>query len=625
MRRVLLLALLLMAAALAGKLGAQRNAGSKSAILHSKHDFRARSAAAIHSANGKDACVFCHTPHNAAANSGYLWNQRLSQRDLPAYSSSTMQASVTAIRPQEVSKLCLSCHDGTIALGDTVNDGLIPFVQGAGYTLPASSRSNLGGNQSFTGHHPFGFAPQPGPEMQAPPPYDAVRLDSSGKIQCTTCHDPHNERIDPTAGMFLVKSNESSRLCITCHQKSGWMDSAHRQPADLDADLKYTSNQGAHTGYLGVSKNGCETCHRPHAPETSARLVKFTEEGTCFQCHDGSVAGRNIKTEFLSKTYKHPVMITPSVHDAAENPNSPSHPLPETAAGSLRHSECVDCHNPHFANGRAAQAPAVSGALLGASGQSAGNAYLPRAANEYEVCFKCHGDSANRPQILDRGDAGIGFGRNPQRQRDLAFDATNVRLQFTQSVSAHPVTRAVNASLAEVPSLRPSMVTPAGAPISTRPLFSGTLIYCTDCHNSDSGRNLQDSSSGPRGPHASNIQHLLERENSLEAPPIRPGLTASGIPYSRANYALCDKCHDLDRSILQDRSFPKHQEHIRQQSAACSTCHDPHAASAPMLVSFDSSIVGPSSDGRLQFTRLGPGHGSCSLLCHGKDHKGERY
>src|SRR5208337_4108249 len=93
--------------------------GKISAVLNSKHDFRASSQANIRSVSGRDACVFCHTPHNA--NPGiYLWNQKLSKAEFPAYASTTLQANVAPIRSQEVSKLCLSCHDGTIALGDTV-------------------------------------------------------------------------------------------------------------------------------------------------------------------------------------------------------------------------------------------------------------------------------------------------------------------------------------------------------------------------------------------------------------------------------------------------------------------------------------------------------------------------
>jgi predicted CXXCH cytochrome family protein len=623
MRYFFCIAFLLLAVGIAEVLHAQAN--NKSAILNTKHDFRAGSQAEIRATSGNDVCVFCHTPHNAGSSS-YLWNHKLSTRDFPTYTSSTLQSTVTSIQPQDVSKLCLSCHDGTIALGDTVNDGSISFVQGNGYTLSATSASNIAGDQTFANDHPFGFIPRTNSEVVPPPPMDAVHYDKSGKLQCTSCHDPHREDADSTTRKFLVKNNSTSKLCLSCHQKTGWDTSAHNRPPDSAEDLRYSQTQGAHTGYVGVRNNGCESCHRPHAPLVGERLIKFSEENVCFQCHDGSVADRNIKTEFVGKTYKHPVLVTPSNHDAAENPNSASHPLPETAVGSPRHAECNDCHNPHMATNSNAIPPLVSGALTGVKGQSAGNSFLTSSANEYEVCFKCHGDSANKPQTLDKGTAGIGYGRNAQRQFDIGnLNAFNTRIEFTMSSSYHPVTRARNLSQAEVPSLRPNVITPGGAPISSRSLSGGSLIYCADCHNNNSGRNLGDSSSGPSGPHASTLPHILERNSAMEPPPATPGNNTSGVTYTLSNYGLCDKCHDVQNSVLADRSFRRHSLHVREQRAACSTCHDPHGSSSPMLINFDRSIVAANSNGVLQYTRTSPGHGTCSVRCHGKDHNNLSY
>jgi len=622
-RAKLSIALLLLAcASIAELMNAQAN--GKSSIINSKHDFRATSSAQIRSATGQDACVFCHTPHNAGSAS-YLWNHKTSTSDFPVYSSSTLQSTVTPIQPQDVSKLCLSCHDGTIALGDTVNDGSIAFVQGGGYTLPANSASNLAGDQTFANDHPFGFVPRIGAETVNPPALDPVKLDRSGKLQCNSCHDPHKEDADPITRKFLVKPNQASAVCITCHQKLGWEMSVHNRPPDPSEDSRYTQLQGAHTGYNGVNNNGCESCHRPHAPQVAQRLIKQMEENVCFQCHDGTVTNRNIKTEFTAKTYKHPVLLTPSVHDAAEGPTSAANPLPETSTGQARHAECADCHNSHTANTSTAQPPLVSGALTGVKGQSTGNTLVPAAVNEYEVCFKCHGDSANKPQSLDTGTAGIGYGRDPQRQFDAGnLNAYNTRLEFTQGISYHPVTRARNLSLAEVPSLRTNMIAPGGAPISGRSLSGASQIYCSDCHNNDTGRNLGAAGTGPAGPHGSNLPHLLERSNALEPAPAVPG-GGSGIAYTLSNYALCDKCHDVQNSVMADRSFSRHNLHVQGKGTACSTCHDPHASSSPMLVNFDRSVVSRNSNGVLQFTRTSPGHGTCSLRCHGEEHSDRSY
>nr|MBA3914081.1 hypothetical protein [Terriglobales bacterium] len=93
-------------------------------IVNSKHDFRVQSTAAIRSTSQGDPCVFCHTPHNSTPGT-YLWNRKLPKQNYPGYSSTTMQSSPSHIQSEDVSKLCLSCHDGTIALGETLSDGMV--------------------------------------------------------------------------------------------------------------------------------------------------------------------------------------------------------------------------------------------------------------------------------------------------------------------------------------------------------------------------------------------------------------------------------------------------------------------------------------------------------------------
>jgi hypothetical protein len=175
-----------------------------------------------------------------------------------------------------------------------------------------------------------------------------------------------------------------------------------------------------------------------------------------------------------------------------------------------------------------------------------------------------------------------------------------------------------------VSSLRPQPISPGGSPLPNRTLSSSGTIYCSDCHNSDSGRNLGLGTTGAEGPHGSNIPHLLERQNILEPAPALPGGASPGNAYAPSSYALCDKCHDVEGVIMQDRSF-KHREHVQQAGAACSTCHDPHASAAPMLINFDFSIVGPNSRGQISYVRTGMAKGTCNLMCHGYDHKNSAY
>ena len=604
----------------------------KSNILNSKHDFSVTSTATIKAAGpvtaGEQVCVFCHTPHNSNPGTE-LWNQNMGTAQFSTYTSTTLQSAVGQVTPQDASKLCLACHDGTIALGDTVRNGQIAFVQGYQYELPPSSPSDLpayGGAYGFSDDHPFAFIPNwSNPEIQAPPPGDPVKLEQS-KVQCTTCHQPHSEFGDPTQGKFLVKLNKASGTCVTCHKTTGWAGSVHQQPPDPVEDAKYTSLQGAHTGYVGVANNGCESCHKPHAPQVGQRLIKMPEENVCFQCHDGSVTTLNIKSE-LGKQYKHPVLLTPSTHDASESPTSAQFPMPETAPGMPRHSECIDCHNSHQSQATpqayTPQVPKLTPPLIGATGQSSANTFLAPAVNEYEICFKCHGESANKPQSTDTGTGGIGFGRNPHRQFDQNNpNAYNTRLEFTTGVSSHPVALQGSVPPAEVPSLRQFMISKNGNNITNRPLSASTQIYCTDCHNNDTGRQTIDGGTGPTGADGSNIPHILERTAVLEPVPATPGGPSGGLGgYSPSNFDLCSKCHDLTIVMGSTSTFPLHNEHVQMDGASCQTCHSAHSSGAQMLVNFDVSVVSANPS----WIRTAPGHGSCTLSCHGHTHSGSSY
>jgi predicted CXXCH cytochrome family protein len=628
--------LFLAALAIVAASGRSAEAGSpKSRLIGSKHDFSVGGGNSVRAVTEDESCVFCHSAHEGTPNTP-LWNHAQTTSEFAGYESSTMNSTMSTPTIDDSSKLCLSCHDGTIALGETVNNGNIEFIQSPNPHIDGDSPSNIAASDGYSDDHPVAMVPVTGPEMRRPHPDDAVKLDGSGKVQCATCHDPHVQDNDRITKKFLVKSNERSALCLTCHTPVGWDTSSHHQPPDATDDGRYTAAQGAHTGYTGVANNGCESCHRPHSGGAPERLLKYSEENTCFKCHNGSVADadKNLQADFQNKIYRHPVTTTPSVHDASEGPLSAMHRLPETSPGAERHAECADCHNSHVANSRPAAPPAVEGELAGVTGITASGTGVGTSQFEYEVCFKCHSDSANKPQALDAG-GGNGFGRNAQRLADQGNPGRyNTRLEFTSTVSFHPVVTARGLSTGpggEVPSLRASVLGVGGTPLPGRALTPNSLIYCTDCHNSDSGVN-RGVGTGAAGPHASNFEHLLERAYATNVPPATPGGVMGIVPYSPSSYAMCDKCHDVTGSVLQNQSFSGHSEHVVGQGTACATCHDSHGinggsgAENTSLMNFDLSIVGPDTkSGLLRYRDLGSHHGECYLTCHGVAHSPKTY
>ena len=189
------------------------------AISGSAHDFSAdgwNSSGAI--------CRPCHTPHNAmttVANSP-LWNHTVTTATFTVYSGmGTMNATVG--QPTGVSKLCLSCHDGTVALNS---------FGGATGSSYITGNDNMGTNLS--NDHPISFtynstlATADG-ELHNPATTNSglgstIETDmlfgtaGSKTMECASCHDVHNSK---SAGnpKLLMKSNTASALCLTCHNK----------------------------------------------------------------------------------------------------------------------------------------------------------------------------------------------------------------------------------------------------------------------------------------------------------------------------------------------------------------------------------------------------------------------
>jgi hypothetical protein len=91
-------------------------------VAITKHNLSVAGPGTIKATAGTETqtCVFCHIPH-LASNVGALWNRR-NPAAAPAYiqyTSSTTKG--TMGQPNGASLLCLSCHDGTIALGELLS------------------------------------------------------------------------------------------------------------------------------------------------------------------------------------------------------------------------------------------------------------------------------------------------------------------------------------------------------------------------------------------------------------------------------------------------------------------------------------------------------------------------
>lgn len=227
-------------------------------------------------------CVFCHTPHNAITDASLinapLWNHRLSTATYTLKSAGLYNSGVgivgivnlasTPSQPDGESKMCLSCHDGTVAVGDVQSEiGGIDMV--ASTCLDASGRMIVGGscpqtigtdltakhvvsipvNQALIDNSAANCASQTtklkypwnGPDalpdtvLLRPTKaqfgatygatYPGAGMPANGKyksgynygVQCSSCHDPHmwSSILNTEGYKFLVTDFNS--LCKACH------------------------------------------------------------------------------------------------------------------------------------------------------------------------------------------------------------------------------------------------------------------------------------------------------------------------------------------------------------------------------------------------------------------------
>ena len=538
-------------------------------VRDTRHNLSASGPGQVRTADTTQMCIFCHTSHSSAAATP-LWNKDAGPRIYQTYASSTLRS--VPGQPDGNSKLCLSCHDGTVAVGKVRNPNQTFAMAGTIGGL-MSGDSNLG--TDLSDDHPVSFHPLPASGLVDPPVPDVVHYDAAGKLQCTTCHDAHED----TNGRFLVRTDLNGALCKTCHQQDGFSGSTHDiSPATWNGT---GPDPWPSTDYTTVSDNACANCHRGHNAGIHERLLsQNNEDQVCRVCHNGNVAGLNVVGE-LSKTSAHQTGSYNQIHDPTENPDT-----------MARHVECVDCHNPHATTADPAVAPFVPGPLRGVSGAEISGNPVEESIYEYQICIKCHGDN-------------VSFHVNPFANREL--DTSNIRLAVNpDNPSYHPVAAAGRS--ASVPSLLP-------------PYTELSQIYCTDCHNSDSSVNA--GGSGPNGPHGSIYPFILERRYE----------TTDYTSYSTAAYALCFKCHDPNVLMSGTSTFRGlHRRHVIRESMPCSICHDPHGVPQGLpedgdhagLINFDLNVVQPDTGGRLRF-EVDATRGTCYMSCHGTEHSPKFY
>jgi predicted CXXCH cytochrome family protein len=595
----------------------------QSRIAGTKHNLSVSGPGEIRATEEQQVCVFCHTPH-ARVETQPLWNHELSTQTYTLYSSDYLTSLNYAApnQPNPRSKLCLSCHDGTIAIGAVYNNGgpmTIEMRDGV-TTMPAHAAGNLG--TSLANDHPVGYTYDntKDPELVARPwPWrTTVQLDpdgSGGTVECHTCHEPHNNEHTN----FLREDNTNAALCTFCHAKSGWGESIH-----ATSRQNTTPPGGALTT---VGERACRNCHASHGGTGVPYLQPLSEENTCYAagCHGSVSSGASTKNiqSTAEKFYAHPVNTESGKHTHPDTPNSRNVPN--------RHAECQDCHSPHAARkGLHTEGNnTVSNVLLGVPGVIPGPAPMwsqptvftsvPSALQENQICFTCH--SYNGFGITFNGVSGIiGPSGIPITDQALEFNPANR--------SAHPVQVPANqqSGSAAPRSLTVAQMAPRWSATGTQ------TMYCSDCHGNDQ----QTSLTVPQGPHGADSRFMLTGRGTFW-PGARTGelWSLNDITGNLNNWQtelFCANCH-----VLYDAGGFKNNVHagVAHQGAdiRCITCHVavPHGAQRSRLIGYAGdpapyNYLGPGPYDRLVIdgfskanSPFGYNRESCSMqgVCHG--------
>jgi len=185
-------------------------------LADSPHDFRTGGNNPSDPGGGEykfspTLCAACHAPHNpsnqADAGTGApLWNHAVTTGTYTVYTSTTRDATpeglATNMNPQ--SRLCLSCHDGT------VNVDAFGGAAGANKIAAAGDLTT-----DLSDDHPVAIDyTTAGAGLNATP---TLPLTGSTDVDCATCHNVHDWTTADAGGFFLRMSRAT--ICQDCHNK----------------------------------------------------------------------------------------------------------------------------------------------------------------------------------------------------------------------------------------------------------------------------------------------------------------------------------------------------------------------------------------------------------------------
>jgi predicted CXXCH cytochrome family protein len=269
-----------------------------------KHDLSSAGTGTYKAASNSPAlggttekCIFCHTPHSGNTEAP-LWNRANSTATYQTYTSDVLSgfgypsaedpssASSPGFVVHAKTRICLSCHDGTIALGSVVN--MPSNIPGSYSEIQMSGSSKIQPNAAgyigvnLRDDHPVAIKHDSSLDTElvsGASVGSSVRLyenvggravvskKDGSYVECTSCHNPHDNRF----GNFLVETNQYSALCLRCHTKTGFTNSIHNV-----SPVSYSPPTGGTPANLGSTVGGVKCMNTSRTRQQDQALLIIT-------------------------------------------------------------------------------------------------------------------------------------------------------------------------------------------------------------------------------------------------------------------------------------------------------------------------------------------------------------
>jgi hypothetical protein len=357
----------------------------ESNVRQTKHNLSNSGTGTVKATTETQVCVFCHTPHAATSGVKPLWNRKTSTATYTTYTSSSLDAKAiegVLAQPGGSSKLCLSCHDGTLAIGS------VNVLNGAGSDTAqgtqsiAMSGTGAGGVMAPGSGNTTGYTRFLDTDLSNDHPisvsYNKTLTDRDGELRDATFNGVDATWEWVSAGTRILGARN--------YRSQG--GSGQQQKPELPLEMTGSSSDSGQVQ--------CATCHDPHIRETDAskgnqkflRKNRFQEvtptnaydkdgDIICLSCHNKN----GTSGAWAFSAHANPLVATQTYTAAAATQREFPAAIPVWKAA------CLNCHDTHTVPG--ARRLLREGTDGGGTPKAGGSSAIE------ETCYQCHSSGAS--------------------------------------------------------------------------------------------------------------------------------------------------------------------------------------------------------------------------------------